>query len=73
MLGFGFIFPVVIRFTFMSDARLALHISNGIAILLLFLAGYALGRHTSQHPWRVGFAMVVLGAAMVGVAIALGG
>jgi hypothetical protein len=71
--AFGSIFPVAIPFTFMSDARLALRVSNGIAIALLFLAGYGLGRYSSNHPWRWGVAMVVLGFAMVGVAIALGG
>lgn len=71
--AFGSIFPVAIPFTFMSDARLALRVSNAIAIVLLFLAGYCLGRYSSSHPWRVGVAMVVLGFAMVGVAIALGG
>jgi VIT1/CCC1 family predicted Fe2+/Mn2+ transporter len=52
---------------------MALRVSNGIAILLMFLAGYGLGRGASNHPGRVGVAMVVLGLAMVGVAIALGG
>jgi hypothetical protein len=73
ILAFGSIFPVIIPFTFMTNARLALHISNGIAIVLLFLAGYALGRYAAPHPWRVGVAMVILGVAMVGLAIALGG
>jgi len=72
LLVFGSILPMVIPFTFMSNARMALRISNGIAILLLFFAGYTLGRHTSERPWRVGVAMVMLGVAMVGVAIALG-
>ena len=73
LLAFGSIFPVVIPFAFMSEARLALRVSNSIAVVLLFLAGYGLGRYASDHPWRVGLAMVVLGVAMVGVAIALGG
>jgi len=73
ILAFGSILPVLIPFTFMTDAKLALRISNGIAIVLLFLAGYALGRYAAPHPWRVGLAMVLLGAAMVGLAIALGG
>jgi hypothetical protein len=73
LLAFGSIFPIVIPFTFMTDARLALRVSNCIAILLLFLAGYALGRYASPHPWRVGVAMVALGSALVGVAITLGG
>jgi VIT family protein len=73
LLAFGSILPVIIPFTFISDSRTALRVSNAIAIVLLFLAGHALGRYAAPHPWRVGVAMVVLGVAMVGLAIALGG
>ena len=73
LLAFGSILPVILPFTFMTDAKLALRVSNGIAIVLLFLAGYGLGRYAAPHPWRVGVAMVLLGVAMVGLAIALGG
>jgi VIT1/CCC1 family predicted Fe2+/Mn2+ transporter len=72
-LVFGSIAPVIIPFVFIADARHAIRISNWISVLLLFLAGYALGRYASQHPWRVGFVMVAIGSALVGVAIALGG
>jgi VIT1/CCC1 family predicted Fe2+/Mn2+ transporter len=67
------ILPITIPFAFMSDARLALLVSHCIAILLLFLAGWALGRLTSEHPLRVGFSMVVFGSAMIAIALALGG
>jgi len=67
------ILPIAIPFTFMSDARLALLVSHGIAILLLFLAGWALGRLTSEHPLRVGVGMVMFGSAMIAIALALGG
>lgn len=73
LLAFGSIFPVIIPFTFMTNPRWALHVSNGIAIILLFAAGYALGKYAAPHPWRVGVAVVLLGVAMVGLAIALGG
>jgi len=73
LLAFCSILPVIIPFTFMTNPRWALHVSNGIAIILLFAAGYALGKHAAPHPWRVGVAMVILGVAMVGLAIALGG
>lgn len=33
------LFPVVVRFIFVSNARLALRISNGVALVLLFLGG----------------------------------
>src|SRR3954463_15161861 len=41
-------FPVVIPFIFMSNAVPALRISNAIAIVLLFITGYAYGRITGR-------------------------
>ena len=66
-------FPVVIPFLFMKNAWLALRISNAIAIVMLFLAGYAFGRITGRHPWVMGVAMVILGAVLAGLTMALGG
>jgi len=66
-------FPVVIPFLLVTDAKLALRFSNGVAILLLFLTGYAFGRYAGRRPWLTGFAVVVLGSSLVGIAIALGG
>ena len=66
-------FPVAIPFLFMQNAALALRISNGIAILMLFLTGYAYGKCVGRHPWLVGISMVVLGGALVGLTMALGG
>ncbi|HMK21468.1 MAG TPA: VIT1/CCC1 transporter family protein [Terriglobales bacterium] len=65
--------PVVLPFALVSDARRALRISNGIAIVMLFLTGYIFGRYAGHRPWRMGLLMVVLGSAMVGITIALGG
>jgi hypothetical protein len=66
-------FPVVIPFNLIGEARLALRLSNGVAVLMLFLCGYSLGRYSGGHPWRMGLAMVAIGIVLVGVAIALGG
>ena len=65
--------PVVIPFTFMKDITLALRISNGIAIAMLFLAGHKFGQMTGRRPVWAGLSMVVLGAALVAGTIALGG
>jgi VIT1/CCC1 family predicted Fe2+/Mn2+ transporter len=64
---------VVVPFLVASDARSALRISNGIAIVMLFLTGYAFARLTGRQPWLVGALMVVLGVALVGITMALGG
>jgi hypothetical protein len=66
-------FPVAIPFLLMSDATRALRISNAIAIVLLFLGGYELAKYSGSRPWRLGLAMVAIGAVLVGLTIALGG
>jgi hypothetical protein len=65
--------PVVIPFAVFADARLALRVSNAVAIAMLFGCGVALGRCAGLRPWATGLAMVAVGGALVGVAIALGG
>lgn len=65
--------PVVIPFLVMHNALLALRFSNGIAIIMLFMTGYSLGRHAGYSPWGVGLAMVAIGLVLVGITIALGG
>lgn len=64
--------PVVIPFIFFRDPQTALWISHTIAITLLFLTGWSLGRHWGR-PWQVGVSMIVVGLALVAVALALGG
>ncbi|HET8539613.1 MAG TPA: hypothetical protein VFL83_07050 [Anaeromyxobacter sp.] len=66
-------FPVVVPFFFVRDALLALRISNGIALVMLFLLGHAAARQAGGRPWRFGLGMVLLGAVLVAVIVALGG
>ncbi len=65
--------PVVIPFTLIQKVHLALRLSNGIAIGMLFLCGYAFGHYSGHRPWRMGFSMVIVGGVLVGITIALGG
>src|SRR5688572_26146041 len=66
-------FPVVIPFIVMHNGVRALRVSNAIAIVMLFLTGFAYGRMTGWHPWLVGISMVILGSALVALTMALGG
>jgi VIT1/CCC1 family predicted Fe2+/Mn2+ transporter len=65
--------PVIMPFALIEEARRALRVSNSIAIVMLFLTGYAFGRYSGDRPAKMGLAMVLLGGAMVGITIALGG
>ncbi len=66
-------FPVAIPFLFIHEARLALRVSNAVAIAMLFMVGHAFGRSAGFRPGRTGLAMVVVGLAMVGLTIVFGG
>jgi hypothetical protein len=73
LLSFLSTFPVVIPFLLFAEARLALRVSNAVAIAMLFLCGFMLGRYAGFRPMSMGLCVVALGGAMVAVAIALGG
>lgn len=66
-------FPVVLPFALMQNAFLAQRVSNAIAIVSMFLTGYAFGRCTGFHAVGMGVAMVVIGGILVGLTILLGG
>jgi VIT1/CCC1 family predicted Fe2+/Mn2+ transporter len=66
-------FSIVIPFLVFGNAHVAMRASNLVAIVMLFAAGYMLGRHGGYHPWRTGLSMVVLGVVLVAITIALGG
>jgi VIT family len=65
--------PVLVPLALIEKAKPALRVSNGIAIVMLFLTGYAFGRHAGHRPLAMGISMVILGGAMVAVTISLGG
>ncbi|HVO62471.1 MAG TPA: VIT1/CCC1 transporter family protein [Terriglobales bacterium] len=66
-------FPVVLPFLFMTHPARSLRLSNFIGIVMLFFVGIAYGRYANHTPWKVGVLMVLLGLAMVGLTIVLGG
>jgi VIT1/CCC1 family predicted Fe2+/Mn2+ transporter len=72
MLVFLCTLPVVVPFMILQDAAFALRISNVVAVVMLFLTGYAFGKQ-SGRPWRVGLLMVAIGLSLVSVALVLGG
>jgi hypothetical protein len=65
--------PVILPFLFFDDAFSALRVSNGVALLMLAVIGFAYGRVSGLPAVWTAVAMVLLGAVLVGVTIALGG
>jgi len=66
-------FPVVVPFMLMDHVKPAMRTSNAIAVALLFLVGFRLGKYAGVRPWRWGLSMIVLGGVLVAITIALGG
>jgi len=66
-------FPVVLPFIFIHELHPAMRTSNLIAIVMLFITGYAFARLSGHHPWLMGIGMVGLGSFLVAMTMALGG
>ncbi len=66
-------FPIVIPFLVFRDVRFALRMSNLVALVMLFIAGWWLARHGGHNPLWTGLATMLLGVVLVGITIALGG
>jgi VIT1/CCC1 family predicted Fe2+/Mn2+ transporter len=73
LLSIAATFPPTLPFLLFADVRRALLVSNAVAVVSLFFAGYGLGKATGVRPWLLGLAMVLVGAALVVTTIALGG
>lgn len=65
--------PVVVPFVLLDDTIVALRISNAIAMTMMFACGYAFGHIAGYRRWLTGGSMVLLGAILVALTIALGG
>jgi len=66
-------FPVVLPFLFVHNALAALRLSNAVALVLLFITGYAFALCTGFRTWVMGIVMVVVGVVLAGLAMVLGG
>jgi hypothetical protein len=66
-------FPLVIPFLVVREAALALRTSNAVAVLMLFVIGWSLGRYTGRSALNTGLGMVGVGVVLVGIIVALGG
>ena len=66
-------FPVVLPFIFISKLALAMRVSNGVALAMLFIGGYQLGKYAGGIAWKTGLVMAAVGGVLVTIIMALGG
>ena len=65
--------PALVPFLLFENPHVALRVSNGLLLGMLFGLGHRWGKETNQGPWRVGFFLLLVGIVLVGAAMALGG
>ena len=66
-------FPVVIPFVFIHDTKLALRISNLVAIVMMFFCGWSVAKYVGYNKWKMSISIILIGIMLVAVTIALGG
>lgn len=60
--------PAAVPFLFIDRPHVAMRVSNGLLLTLLFLVGYHWGKHANANRWGTGLAFLVSGLALVGIA-----
>ena len=66
-------FPVALPFLLPVEPRVALRLSNAVALAMMFAIGFRLGRYMQFRPVLAGLASMAVGTALVAITMALGG
>jgi VIT1/CCC1 family predicted Fe2+/Mn2+ transporter len=66
-------FPVIVPFFVVNEIGTALRASNAVALVMLFITGWSLGRYAGRPGWRVGLGVVAVGIVLVAITMLLGG
>ena len=72
-LVFGSTFPLVLPFMLMQEPWLALRVSHAIAVAMLFVLGWKLGRWSGASPLGSGALLALVGVGLAVLCVALGG
>jgi hypothetical protein len=65
--------PVALPFAFFQEVALAVRVSNGVALLLLFVGGFILAGYAGFRRFTTAAIYVVIGVLLVALTMALGG
>lgn len=66
-------FPVAIPFAFFDDLSIAMRVSNGVALLLLFIGGFVLAGYAGFRRLITALLYTLIGILLVALTMALGG
>ena len=66
-------FPVAIPFALIDEVALAMRVSNGVALMLLFIGGYLLAGYAGFRRFATAGIYVLIGLLLVALTMALGG
>jgi|WetSurSiteA1Bulk_404760.scaffolds.fasta_scaffold13679_3 hypothetical protein len=66
-------FPVALPFLLFNDIAVAMRVSNGVALMFLFAAGFALAKYSGLRPVITALAYTVIGIFLVALTMMLGG
>jgi VIT1/CCC1 family predicted Fe2+/Mn2+ transporter len=72
-LVFASTFPLVLPFMVMQEPQLALRASHAIAVAMLFVLGWKLGRWSGASPLGSGALLALVGVVLAVLCVALGG
>lgn len=66
-------FPVAIPLLLFKDVAVAMRVSNGVALILMFAAGYKIARYSGMRPFATALVYAAIGIFLVVLTIILGG
>lgn len=66
-------FPVALPFALLDDVAVAMRVSNGVALLLLFIAGWILAGYAGFRRFLTALIYTIIGVCLVAMTMALGG
>ena len=73
LLVFVSTFPLVVPFIFMQDPWYALRASHAVAVVVLFILGWRLGRWSGASALGSGVVFAAVGSVLAVACVALGG
>lgn len=73
MLVFFCTLPVALPFAIFEEVPRAMRVSNGVALLMLFIGGYKLAMYAGFRPWITALLYAFIGVLLVALTMALGG